>query len=118
MKLIINDNIFKVKLCSTPETIKKGMSNQVFDENFNGMYFLLPQKKHNCFWMKDCVIPLDIIFIKNNEIVNVYSNCPPCYKDEHCESYCSESDSVLEVKGGTCEKLSIKKGDLISFSLI
>ena len=46
-----------------------------FDKDFNGLLFLMGGKKQ-CFWMKNCLIPLDIIIIKNNVIVNIHHNCP------------------------------------------
>jgi len=116
MKLIINDNIFKVKLAVTPEAIKKGMMNKRFDDTFNGMYFLMPRKENQCFWMKNCLVPLDIIMVDNDIITKIHTNCPPC-DSEDCTSYCGYGDKVIELPGGSCEELSIKEGDDISFSL-
>jgi len=116
MKLFINDNVFTVKLAVTPETIKNGMMGKRFDDTFNGMYFLMGTKEEQCFWMKDCVIPLDIIMIDNDIITTIHPDCPPCY-EEPCENYCGYGNKVLEVAGGTCEELGIQEGDEVSFSL-
>jgi len=116
MKLIVNDNIFKVKLALSPESIKKGMMHQTFDDSFNGMYFVMPEKDKQCFWMKNCVIPLDIIMLDNNTITEIHENCPPCESDD-CTSYCGFGNRVVELPGGTCSELGIKKGDNVSFSL-
>ena len=48
MKLIINDNIIKCKVCNTPETIKNGMMGKTFD-SFDGMFFMLPNKTNQNF---------------------------------------------------------------------
>jgi uncharacterized membrane protein (UPF0127 family) len=116
MKLIVNDNIFKVKLAVTPEAVKKGMMNQKFDESFNGMYFLMPRTENQCFWMKNCLENLDIIMVHNDVITEIHENCPPCSGDD-CTNYCGYGDRVVELPGGTCSELGIKKGDKISFSL-
>jgi len=113
----INDNTFKVKLAITPHQIQNGMMGKNFNEEYNGLYFLLPNKGEQSFWMKDCLIPLDIIMIDGDIITTIHNNCEPC--DElDCKSYTGYGDKVLEVAGGTCEKLSIKKGDSVSFSLL
>ena len=116
MKLIVDNNIFKVKLAVTPEAIKKGMMNQRFDETFDGMYFLMPRKENQCFWMKNCLIPLDIIIVDDDTITKIHSNCPPCNTDE-CVNYCGYGDKVIELPGRACDALGITEGMKISFSL-
>lgn len=118
MKVIIDDNIFKVKLCASPSSISKGMMNKKFDENFNGMLFMMPECNEQSFWMYNCITPLDIIMINNGNISEIHNNCQPCDNKEDCESYKGYGSEVLEVEGGTCEKLGIKKGDRVSFSLV
>lgn len=117
MKVIINDNILKVKVCATPDSISKGMMGKRFDDSFNGMLFFMPNNTEQSFWMYNCIIPLDIIFINGTEINNICSNCQPCNDSKNCESYQGFGDTVLEVPGGFCENSGIKKGDNVSFSL-
>lgn len=117
MKVIIQDNLFKVKLCTTPQSISDGMSNKNFDNTFNGMLFIFPNVGKQNFWMYDCLVPLDIIMIEGNTISKIHHNCPPCDEMDLCDRYSGICDRVLEVSGGTCEKLGISDGDLVSFSL-
>lgn len=111
MIININDNIFKVKIAKTPKETQRGMMGRDFDETFNGMLFLMDEGQH-CFWMKNCIIPLDIIFIKNNKISKVHNNCKPC-KNPECDRYTGNGDMILELKGGTCIKYDITEGDTI-----
>ena len=111
MKLKINDKEFLVKVQTSPKETQEGMMNKKFNKLFNGMLFVMRNEEH-CFWMQNCIIPLDIIFIDNNKITKIHSNCPPC-EDEPCKKYCGEGNFILEVKGGTCKKLGIKKGDFV-----
>ena len=66
MKVTIGNNEFKVKLCVTPEAIKNGMMGKRINDEFNGMFFILPYKGEPSFWMMNCIIPLDIIMIDGN----------------------------------------------------
>jgi uncharacterized membrane protein (UPF0127 family) len=90
------------------------MMNKTFD-NFDGMLFIMGDGSHS-FWMMNCIIPLDIIFIDNDVITKIHHNCQPMTDESH-KNYCGEGNFILEIKGGTCKKLGIKKGDVVTFPL-
>ena len=113
MKVKIDDKTFNVKVMDDYRKRAEGMMNKTFNEYFNGMLFLMTDHT-NCFWMKNCIIPLDIIYIDNQIISKVHHNCPPCF-DEDCESYCGRGYFILEIEGGTCKSFNIKKGDSVKF---
>lgn len=113
MVISINNKKFKVKTVITDKDTKKGMMGSKFDNTFNGMLFIKNDGEH-CFWMKNCIIPLDIIFIDGNTITEIHHNCPPC-TTEDCDNYCGDGDLVLELMGGSCKKLNINIGDEIVF---
>jgi uncharacterized protein len=113
MRVKINNNIFNVKTLVDEKSQSIGMMGKKFNSTFNGLLFLMGGKKQ-CFWMKNCIIPLDIIIIKNNVIVNIHFNCPPC-NEESCPSYCGRGNIVLELEGGSCENLSIQAGDSVEY---
>jgi len=108
MRLKIGDNIFNVKVVTSKFDKAQGMMNRRFTDEFNGMLFLMDEDE-NCFWMKNCIISLDIIFIEGNIISKIHHNCPPC-KTEECKNYCGEGRLVLEIEGGSSRELEIKKG--------
>lgn len=115
MKVIINDNIFKVKTLVDSTSHQIGMMGKRFNSEFNGLVFLMGGDKQ-CFHMKRCIIPLDILMIRNNVIVNIHHNCQPCmYKD--CPTYCGNGNIVLEIYGGSCEKLGINPGDTVEYHI-
>lgn len=113
MLININSKIFKVKSVFTDKDISKGMMNKKFDSSFDGMLFIMSKGQH-CFWMKNCLTNLDIIFIEGDIIKKIHHNCIPC-KTENCENYCGNGDLVLEVEGGTCKKYDITEGDTLRF---
>jgi len=117
MNVIINDNIVKVKVCSTFDSIKEGMMGKNFNHTFNGMLFLMPESTEQSFWMYNCIIPLDILMIDNNIITEIHSDCEPCHDIDNCDNYKGYGSLVLELPGGYCNTNDIKKGDKVSFSL-
>ena len=114
MKVKINKNIFDVKTLVDKKSQEIGMMKKTFD-GFDGLLFLMGGKTQ-CFWMKDCIVDIDIIMIQNNTITKIFHDCPPC-KHEVCLSYCGKGNIVLELPGGTCNKLGIKKGDDVIYLL-
>lgn len=113
MELIINNNLFNVNCVMTQKDIKNGMMGKKFNDEFDGMLFLMDEGNKS-FWMKNCIIPLDIIIIQNNKISKIHHDCPPCESD-NCPRYEGYGDMILELDGGTCNKYDIKEGDRIYF---
>jgi uncharacterized membrane protein (UPF0127 family) len=115
MRVKINQNIFKTKTLVDEKSKYIGMMGKKFDDSFNALLFLMGGNKQ-CFWMKNCIQNLDILMIKNNVIVNIHHNCPPCEGND-CPSYCGNGNIVLEIDGGSCERLGIEPGDTVEYLL-
>ena len=80
----------------------------------HGMLFVFdPQEKVN-FWMKNTLIPLDIIFIKNDRIIEIVENALPCALDK-CPLIGSKEkvNFVIELNSGRAKDLGFKIGDNI-----
>jgi uncharacterized membrane protein (UPF0127 family) len=108
MKIIINGNEFPVEIMKTPDEISRGMMGR--NELKGGMVFVLKKGIHS-FWMENTLIPLDIVFILNNRISQIYKNCTPCSGD--CtKHYTGIGDHVVEFPSGTSDKFKI--GDKVN----
>lgn len=105
---------FKTKVLKTPEEITLGMMGKTFTGEFDALLFVM-NKPESEFWMKNCIVPLDVIFIDNGKITKIYHNCPPC-KTEECKTYPGKGDLVIEMPGGTCKALNIKTGAKVYFT--
>jgi uncharacterized membrane protein (UPF0127 family) len=111
MKVKINNNLFDVKCVLTSKDTQKGMMGKKFDKSFDGMLFFMKNEPHS-FWMKNCVISLDIIFMEDNVISKIHHNCKPCFSDT-CDHYMGDGDMILELRGGDCKKYKIEEGDFV-----
>lgn len=93
------------------ERAKGLMFRKKLSEN-EGMLFVFDEERHQAFWMKNTLIPLDIIFIDENfEIVDI-KYAVPCSQDP-CTIYNSAQPAkyVLEVNGNFTAKKGIRAGD-------
>lgn len=101
---------FKVELAETPEQKAKGLMHREFLPVNQGMLFIFDNEKPRTFWMKNTLIPLDMVFINSNLNVVDIKQAVPCTK-EPCELYQSApAQYVLEVNSGIAEEKEIKIG--------
>jgi len=112
----INHHVFKTKLLKTPREIEQGMMGKRFTGLFDALLFVMNNIKESSFWMKNCIVPLDIVFIDGIKITKIYHDCKPCIKDAECKHYPGKGNLVIELPGGTCKRLNIKKGQIVEFS--
>ena len=110
---LINKHIFKTKVLRSPIEIQMGMMGKKFDGNFDALLFVM-NTPESSFWMKNCIVPLDVIFVKNGKISKIHNNCPPCATDI-CKNYTGKGEIVIEMLGGTCNTLKIKRGAKVEF---
>lgn len=117
-KVCINSKCFNIEIAQTPEERQKGlMYRQSLNENA-GMLFIFDKEGIYPFWMKNTLIPLDIIWInKDYKIVYIEKNIAPC-KTDPCPSYSPQKEAlyVLEINSGLAEKYSFKVGERVILS--
>ena len=99
-----------IEIMNTPELQIQGMMGR--DSLEGGMLFPYEEVGERSFHMKNCLIPLDIVFTAHDEITNIHPNCPPCLED-NCPQYTGIADNVLELPGGYCQQNNINIGDYI-----
>lgn len=78
-----------------------------------GMLFAFDDEGTRRFWMKNTLIPLDMVFFdSSSKIIDIKENVPPC-KQEECPTYPSKEPAqyVLEVNAGFVQEKGIKIGD-------
>lgn len=80
-----------------------------------GMLFLFDDMQMRSFWMKNTIIPLDIIFIsEDNVIVTIQKNTTP-FSEKSIPSS-APAKYVLEVNAGIADRYGWKNGDTIDWS--
>ncbi len=117
--LYIGPEKFMVEIANTPEKYFRGLMYREFIPDDFGMLFIHESEDYRSFWMKNCRVHLDIIYLdKNKQVINIHFNVPPC-EFEPCRTYPSERPAqyVLELRGNRAKELNLKPGDTIFFSL-
>ena len=114
-QLTINDNAINVEVAQTQEELIQGLSGRQSLENNTGMLFIHFDYKIRNYWMNEMRFPLDIIWIKDNKVVNISKNVPPFTTDNQIGRAGSQLpvNMVLEVSAGLASKYRIKPGDYV-----
>lgn len=78
----------------------------------SGMLFDFGQEREVAMWMRNTLIPLDMLFIaRDGRITHIHENAVP-----HSEAIISSRGAVkfvLELNGGTAKRYGIKPGDIV-----
>ena len=116
-KVCFNNQCFRVETAITPEQRAKGlMFRQSLDQD-KGMLFVYPESGEYSFWMKDTYIPLDIIWIDEDQtIAYINENSQPCQGDCLNINPSVQAKYVLEINGGVAKGIGIKEGSQLVFS--
>ncbi|MBD3329954.1 hypothetical protein GF354_00315 [Candidatus Peregrinibacteria bacterium] len=115
-KVCVNETCVNVELAQTEEERAEGL---MFRENLpqdKGMLFIYESEQLSSFWMKNTLIPLDIIWIGEDMRIKNITSAAPC-EVKNCPVYPSihPAKYVLEVNKGFSQKHNLDQGDKVSF---
>ena len=117
-RIIFKDGFaVKVEVAANDELRAQGLMYRDHMADDRGMIFLFPQSGEYAFWMKNTIIPLDMIWIDDaKKVVHVAHDVPPCQADP-CPSYPPGANAryVLEVAAGVAAKHHVSDGDVLKF---
>jgi uncharacterized membrane protein (UPF0127 family) len=103
---------FTVEVAGTSQEQAQGLMFRTELAPDAGMIFPFPTLKPASFWMKNTVIPLDIIFVRaDGSIESIAANTTPYSLD--AVSSQGPVAAVLELAGGRAAQLGIKPGDIV-----
>ncbi len=103
-----------VEIAESDETRHMGLMFRDKMEETQGMLFIFPDEEKQGFYMKNTLIPLDIIFVNaKKEIIKIYKNTTPL--SEQDLPSIKPAIYVVEVNGGFTDKFKIKEGDFIDW---
>lgn len=107
----------QVEIARTPMERTRGLMFRTALPEDRGMLFIFEQPGKNKFWMKNTLIPLDILWMDDRKrIIHIEYQVPPCKLDP-CPVYgpSAENHYVLEVKAGVAHKRGLRIGMSLRF---
>lgn len=119
-RVCFKSECFTAELAITPEEQSRGlMFREQMDED-RGMLFVFESEGVHSFWMRNTLIPLDIIWIdSSSKVVFISKNVQPC-KSVSCPTVNPGTNAkyVLEINAGLSDQMDLSVGDLATIDYI
>lgn len=118
--LRISPHMFiNLEIAQTPQERARGLMFRKNLQKNQGMLFVFPKPLAHSFWMKNTLIPLDLIWLDHEKKIVYYQDeIPPCNESE-CRIYSPPADMkasyVIEIQSGLRKKLNLEKGKILNF---
>ena len=114
----IDGEVIKVEVADDQAERNQGLMHRADLDDDRGMIFVFEEYGYYSFWMKNTLIPLDIIWIAGDKIVYIKHSAPPG-EGVVPPSYASDvpANLVLEVNGGVAEENGWEVGDKVNLTL-
>jgi uncharacterized membrane protein (UPF0127 family) len=107
---------FTTELATDEAARERGLMMQTILAANHGMLFVFPDTAPRGFWMKNTLIPLDILYFDaGRRLVSEQLDVPPCRIDP-CPIYPSSGSAryVLELSAGTANRVGVRDGDTLT----
>lgn len=103
---------FSVELAIDPEQQRQGLMYRKSMASDKGMLFIFPKSGERSFWMKNTLIPLDLLFIRGDGVIH---HIHEMAKPKSLQSIKSNGATlaVLEISGGESKRQGINIGDRV-----
>ena len=103
---------FTIEVVDTPETRALGLMNRAELGRFSGMLFVYPEAQRVSFWMRNTLIPLDMIFVDARGVIqNIHENATPLSEVSILGG--NNIKYVFEVNGGASRNLGVQVGAVL-----
>ena len=108
--------VFRTEYATTPAAIEIGMMyRRSMDKDMAMLFFMSGGDQLRSFWMKNTIVPLDIIYINSdNEVVSIQANAEPLSMESLPSG--QPASYVLEIYGGEAAAQGISIGTKVYWS--
>jgi uncharacterized membrane protein (UPF0127 family) len=107
---------FAVEVATTPAQMEQGLMFRRSLAPDSGMIFDFKTPSMATMWMKNTLIPLDMLFVDaQGRIVNIHERAVPGSLDMIAAA--APVRAVVELNGGTAARLGIRPGDRVLFPI-
>ena len=121
-EITVGETSIKVELADTAKKRAEGLSGRKSLKENQGMLFIFEGGSEvKSFWMKEMLMAIDIIWIKDGKVVKINKSIPPpdsgtADKDLDLYSSGEPINYVLEVDAGFSQEKNIQVGDEVDLS--
>ncbi|MDR3672645.1 MAG: DUF192 domain-containing protein [Holophaga sp.] len=120
--VVANGHRFMAEVARTPEEQGRGLMYRQSLAKDRCMIFLYDEDGNHRIWMKNCLIALDVVWIKaDGTVVETSEQTPPCspLRGEDCPVYGGTVPArhFIEFPAGTLKRIGLRRGDRLGWNL-
>ena len=117
-EICFDENCFKIEIPRTQEEMIRGLMHVEYLPDDEGMLFIFKEPRAHAFWMKDTLIPLDMIWLDEELQVVYVQTAVPCI-EEPCTIYAPNTTALytLEINAGLADEKNIEIGQKATLNL-
>ena len=113
---------FRLELALTHEQITRGLMYREHIPDDGGMLFVFPDIRMRGFWMKNCLVPIDVVFLDGHGFITAIHTMPPPdpgTPEDDLPSYSSLRPArfAIELAGGTAGRLGLQPGQKLDLPI-
>lgn len=115
----VGDQSIQLEVASTPRQQEIGLMYRTELADDRGMLFAFEPPRPVQFWMRNTLIPLDMVFMLDGEVKAIAANAAPC-TTATCPLYGSRAsvNQVIELRGGRAAELGLQVGDRVAIEFL
>jgi len=113
----VNGHSISLEIEESPEGLQRGLMHREEFPSGNGMLLKFGKDSPANIWMKNVNFPLDVIYIQDGKVVDMFKNAKPDMGDglfDHIKGVMC--DMVLELPAGDADKYKIELGSMFGFN--
>ena len=124
-KVVLGGETYALELAADPKAREKGLMGRKTIAERGGMLFVFPDQRHRVFWMKHCLVDMDLIYLdREGRLVSVHRmkverpqgrvEGDLAY-ERRLRRYVSRrrAQFAIELKAGSAQRLKLKVGQTI-----
>ncbi|WP_416670855.1 DUF192 domain-containing protein [Egbenema bharatensis] len=112
----INGQIIQLEVARTQAQQSQGLMHRPPLPDDRGMLFVFDPPRFTRFWMRNTPSPLDMVFLREGEVLTIIDSAQPCEADP-CPTYGPDTptriDQVIELRAGRAAELGLAVGDRV-----
>jgi len=112
---LVNGTTITVEVAHDTATRRLGLMGRTGIGQDRGMLFLFPEPDVHRFWMKGMLIPIDVVWLKDGQVIGVRVDIPSPGPDGPVATFDPPGpiDAALELGAGSVRRLGIGSGDRV-----
>ena len=128
-EVVLGGETFKLELAADKKARTRGLMDRKKIDDRGGMLFIFPAPRRQSFWMKNCLVDIDLLYLDRDGRVTTLHKMkvePPKRKHESNPAYerrlgrypsRGRAQFVIELKAGSIDRLELERRQTIELDL-